>query len=453
MVKIEVFGGRREIGGNCIKINDGDYSLLFDQGIRFNIFKRYYGPLTEPWSIKELRDIGAVPEVSVYDGVSNIYISHLHLDHLGALGNIPNKQEIEAIYLPSIAIYQVMKKRWEHSLFHTWTSQILPERMYLKRRLSDLLDGSVKGDENVLPLMVFHSAYPSYAFLYFGSDETVLYTGDFTTESVLPEYLMQKLELYAKGNTLFEFLSDNPDIKVDVLIMEGTYVRPFLPFNLITYANERNVISNIRCSISGERLLFAYFDELNLELFLLLTYISSECHRKVLVYNRRLVSLLNAFLKVKPGLRSLFKDTLVLPDTFHDLIENNELFNYEACYEEIIEDLMRNKAEWLIITNKNLIEFIKWFRVQFTSVRGSELLFASAEPFYEELDRQPESTLRRWLNLFGIRMRKVGVLGHYNPVKLRNILEGIKPRKLLPVHTEHPELFKRVFRGKILLNM
>ena len=39
---IEIYGGYREIGGNCVVIRDGDRKLVLDNGIRFSILRKYY---------------------------------------------------------------------------------------------------------------------------------------------------------------------------------------------------------------------------------------------------------------------------------------------------------------------------------------------------------------------------------------------------------------------------
>lgn len=38
MVKIEILGGQREIGGNCIRITDKDRIILFDKNWKYGVF-------------------------------------------------------------------------------------------------------------------------------------------------------------------------------------------------------------------------------------------------------------------------------------------------------------------------------------------------------------------------------------------------------------------------------
>lgn len=110
MVEIKILSGLNSIGGNFIRIEDGDKILIFDQGIRFDIMARYYSGLISPTGLAELREIGVLPQAEWYRDADAIYITHMHLDHLGALSNIPLETKL---YLPSLAIYQDMEERWE----------------------------------------------------------------------------------------------------------------------------------------------------------------------------------------------------------------------------------------------------------------------------------------------------------------------------------------------------
>ena len=51
MVKVNILGGAESIGGNFVRIEDGDRVLIFDQGIRFDVMANYYTPFITPISI------------------------------------------------------------------------------------------------------------------------------------------------------------------------------------------------------------------------------------------------------------------------------------------------------------------------------------------------------------------------------------------------------------------
>ncbi|USN45715.1 MAG: MBL fold metallo-hydrolase [Candidatus Woesearchaeota archaeon] len=83
MVKIIPLGGYGEIGRNCTYIEEGSDGLLLDLGLHVDRFSKNALP---EMSLKALRSIGAIPNITdVKKKVKALFISHAHLDHLGAL--------------------------------------------------------------------------------------------------------------------------------------------------------------------------------------------------------------------------------------------------------------------------------------------------------------------------------------------------------------------------------
>jgi ribonuclease J len=86
---------------------------------------------------------------------------------------------------------------------------------------------------------------------------------------------------------------------------------------------------------------------------------------------------------------------------------------------------------------------------------------ASTEPFNEEMEINEEKMIN-WLNFFSVNyeyeMKKDQkifvrrhVSGHASKLELKELIEKINPAKIIPIHTEHCELFERMFGKKIVL--
>ena len=131
---------------------------------------------------------------------------------MGALSNIPHETEV---HLPSLPIYEDIEERWGTS--PTWLA-LIPRKYYVKLEGLKPLEAD---KNNVMAIPVSHSAYPAYALLYFGKKETVLYSGDFRVESFLTR---DDFLEFNRGESMLEFFSNNRDIKVDTLVIEGTNV-------------------------------------------------------------------------------------------------------------------------------------------------------------------------------------------------------------------------------------
>jgi ribonuclease J len=69
-----------------------------------------------------------------------------------------------------------------------------------------------------------------------------------------------------------------------------------------------------------------------------------------------------------------------------------------------------------------------------------------SEPFSEE-DLEPK-VLQNWLSHFGLRLHQIHASGHCPSRDLAKIIETINPEKIVPIHTEHPDLFQEKFRNR-----
>lgn len=68
-LKVEVYGGYGEVGGNCIALLEGDRKIIFDNGLRFSMLKRFYAGRVEPLGPVELRSVSAIPPRELYGGL------------------------------------------------------------------------------------------------------------------------------------------------------------------------------------------------------------------------------------------------------------------------------------------------------------------------------------------------------------------------------------------------
>jgi ribonuclease J len=86
---------------------------------------------------------------------------------------------------------------------------------------------------------------------------------------------------------------------------------------------------------------------------------------------------------------------------------------------------------------------------------------ASTEPFNEEMEID-ETKMVNWLDFFNIgydyeikNEQKIfvrrHVSGHASKPELKELIERINPAKIIPIHTEHCELFEGMFEEKIVL--
>ncbi|MEE8198697.1 MAG: MBL fold metallo-hydrolase RNA specificity domain-containing protein, partial [Thermoplasmata archaeon] len=61
-----------------------------------------------------------------------------------------------------------------------------------------------------------------------------------------------------------------------------------------------------------------------------------------------------------------------------------------------------------------------------------------------------DKILHRWLERFGLRHRQLHASGHLSRPELETMVREMNAGKVIPVHTEHPELFLGL-AGKVTL--
>jgi ribonuclease J len=405
MMEIKILSGSTSIGGNFIRIEDGDRTIIFDQGIRFDIMSRYYSGFIAPRGVAELRSIGVLPKPEWYQGASAIYISHMHLDHLGALSNIPHETSVK---LPSVAVYEDMEEKWGAS--PTWLS-LIPRKYYVE---IEELQPFQTDKNNVIALPVSHSAYPAYAFIYFGKNETVLYTGDFRTESFLNQSIFRELN---KGNDMFTFLEENRDIKIDSLIIEGTNIgSDRIP---ITPTEATKIIEKLA---KNRKQLLATLHSLDVEYAYMLVSMAEEMKMQVAIASIPLAKLLEKIpnLPLKPQAIEEYVDYLVpFPKIPIENIEEKTL---------------------ILVSYREIVDLIKDLNLTGNLSKDCLAIISEPEPQIEEGSEY--SVIANWFSMMGIESYRIRSSGHYYQYQLKAILERIKPKKhIRMVHTEKTRLF------------
>ncbi|MEM4282783.1 MAG: MBL fold metallo-hydrolase [Candidatus Woesearchaeota archaeon] len=406
-MEIKILSGSTSIGGNFIRIEDGDQTIIFDQGIRFDLMSKYYSRLIAPRGVAELRSIGAIPKPEWYNEASAIYISHMHLDHLGALSNIPCETKVK---LPSLEVYKNMEEKWGTS--PTWLS-LIPRKYYVE--LVELKPFQID-ENNVMAIPVSHSAHPAYSFIYFGKNETVLYTGDFRIESFLDQKTFRELN---KGDDLFNYIEENKDVKIDTLIIEGTNI-----------GSDRFPISPteaakiIRKIAKNRKQLLATLHSLDLEYAHMLVSLAEEMGLQVAVASVSLVKLLEKIprLSLKPHVIGEYVDYITpFSKTSIDSIKEETL---------------------TLVSYSEIVDFIK--DLSLTGSLSDDCLAIISEAESQTEEGLEYAVIANWFSMMGIESYRIRASGHYYQYQLRAIMEKIKPRKSVKIiHTEKPQLFEK----------
>jgi ribonuclease J len=132
----------------------------------------------------------------------------------------------------------------------------------------------------------------------------------------------------------------------------------------------------------------------------------------------------------------------------------------ERCRDRVVtaHDVSRNQGDYVLcFSYYDLHELID------IQPSGGTYIYSSSEAFNEEMHMDLDR-LRNWISHFNLRLagdpgdregrgREPGfhASGHIHGPGLVELVETIKPRVLIPVHTENRRFFKKHFAGKLRL--
>jgi ribonuclease J len=405
MTKVNVLSGSRTIGGTFIRIDDGEKVIVFDQGVRFDIFRRYYTDWVTPLGVMELRKLGILPKEEWYEDVQDIYITHLHLDHLGALSNIPKPI---SVHIPGGSVYEeIARKRWERS--PSWLN-IIPESYYIETQDVQPLN---EDKNNVLALPVSHSAFPAMAYLYFGKDKNVLYTGDMRVNGYLDKKSFNKLR---GGPSLLEYMANQRDIRIDVLLIEGTnFGSDRMP---ISPKDSLEIMKRIGTHHEHAIVTTHYLD---VEFLLATIKLAQDLNRECFVLSEPVAKILHTI-----GVNSKIK-----------VVED---FAVTPAFPSITLQEAFEEPSMLIASYYEIVDLCRKISKTEIGEKAIASIITEPEPSTEEMVEY--EVVNRWLLRTGIQPYRLRVSGHYYPFEIDKILKTIKPKSVIPVHTERPELMK-----------
>ena len=410
--KVKIYGGFNTIGGNCVVVESPSMSIMLDQGVNFTQLKNFYGFSIQPDSVEELREMKVIPPKEAYEGIEEIYISHLHLDHLGSL-NIP---EEVSVYVPSKEIAEILSRSW----WFSWKQHLFPQTL----SFADFKD--VERSKRIRYVKVSHSAFPSFAFRIDTEDVSIIYTGDFRLTT--PHTIL--------SNTT-ENLKELAEDHVDLAIIEGTNFSRKM--NFLTPSQFKAMLRDI-LERYDRTLLFITAHPLDLEATLAILELLWKSDYTPVFENSYYAQLLDVMIDI---IRYPVENELIFAPRSTSGI--GFLNNFELEYLSMLRD--RKIAIFIPATGIKDVKTI----VKLLDEDTSGLLHISilGEPLSEEWIIE-EKKISNWLRFLGITSYRFHLSGHYHPYEFKDIIEAINPKEIIPVHTLIPDTMLNLFKKYLI---
>jgi ribonuclease J len=291
----------------------------------------------------------------------------------------------------------------------------------------------VKMDElEIQPIHVDHSVPGAYGFIIHTSKGSIVYSGDYRLHGPMSHMTSEFAERAEKSDPV-------------VMVSEGTRVSP--DEDQIIHSESRvKAESNEVVANASTRLVVVAFYSRDIDRFKTFYQIARENDRKVVI-PLKLAHLLSK-LKSDPMLKipDVMKDDSIL---FYKKRKKTGEFaesDYYTWERPFLEKAVNYKYihdnESKLLFNLDLVNFTELIDVKPST--GGHFIHSMSEPFSEE--DIGTDVMNNWLTHFGLKFHQIHASGHCPSKDLVTIVNKIQPGKLIPVHTEHPKLFKRLFK-------
>ena len=418
---LSFFGGVGEIGGNKILLHDKDVNVFLDFGKNFEKENQFYeNPYITPREEKHLLELNMLPKVAgLYRcdetncDLDAIFITHPHTDHYYDIRFI---KDCYPIYCGE-ATCNIMKAMENSGHLYSVDYNIS------KKNFKTYMTGDIIKNFDpiiVTPVHVEHSVPGSYGLIIETANGNIVYTGD--------------LRMQGSNKSLTEdFIKKAQITDPDILIIEGTNI------DYSKIETEEEVKYKIDKVVSKTKgLILAGFNRTDIDRL-------RSFYNVAITQGRILVlSMKQAYLVHK------LKDDSHL-DTFNVNDPNVRVFVRNkktiAAYEkeiaseyDVIDAQDVNKMQNKVIMVASLYDMNEMADIK--PVANSVYILSTSEPF-DEVGEFKLDKLKNWLNHYGIPIFNIHASGHADAHELREIIERINPKRIIPIHTARPELFQK----------
>jgi ribonuclease J len=416
--------GTNEIGGSCVEIASDKTRIIVDIGIpivdqtRKNFDIRKY----RDHSTGRLLSEGILPDIKgLYENSSKspdgILLSHAHQDHYGLYKYV--NQNIK-FYLsePSHRLIELSEifspvggtiKKYEY--FKTYQPYFI-------------------GDFKITPYLMDHSAFDSHAFLIECGDKRIFYSGDFRN--------------HGRKGKIFEYFKTISPQNVDYLILEGTS----LGSNLNRNKSEKEIENEfIRCFKETDKVNIIYLSGQNIDRLVSIIRASIRT-KKIIVIDPYIANILAIVSKSSripnpcnaPDLIKVYFPQNIC-SSFSKKSKEHMFFQFKKLkitYKEISE----KQKNIVLLARPSSLNFIK----KIPDFTNGIFIYSLWKGYMEK----PESI--KFIQYFKENkyiIKSIHSGGHANISTLKEMVDAINPREIIPIHTFEKNSYKEFFKHPI----
>ena len=474
MVSLTLYGGAGEIGGNKILVESKDSSIFLDFGMSFGTMGQYFSEFLQPRKSSSLTDffeLGLLPDIKgIYRNdylahmerpaeeraVDGVLLSHAHADHSHYIHFL--RQDIPVYCTEaSRTILRVLQETGSGtftdflSMCDAFTfyenkqgglsrvTKRTPEHVH-ERDINVVEPGTRMsvGGFGVESVPVDHSLPGACGYIVEYDGGNLVYTGD--------------IRFHGSNQELSRrFVERARNACPKILLCEGTRID----------SEAQDTEADVRERITGyisvaDGLVFVEhpirdIDRINTMLE------AARANGRQFAVNLKMAYLVRELGELCPF--TLDDVRIMIPKKSWGLITKEG-----ATPEQVLGDYAAWERGFIgmdnAITHRELqaepdnyvVSMNMWDINQLTDIRPQNAIWikSSCEPFDPEMELDEERK-QHWLEHFGIVEFQAHASGHASGPELREMIERIAPDVVVPVHTEHPEMFGDITDARVVI--
>ena len=424
-MKFKIHRGTHEIGGSCVEVWTDNTRILLDfgmplvnkEGSEFDFSK--FKNLTTP----ELIEYGVLPDIKgLYNDtdklIDGVIISHAHQDHYGLLNYI---HKAVKHYLGE-ATHKIIEL---NNLF-------TPQEIHIENAIYFEREKTFKiGDISITPYWADHSAFDAYSFLVESEGKSLFYSGDFRSHG-------------RKANA-FKWFTHNAPQNVDYLLLEGTTIgRESKPFK--TEVEIENDFVKVFQEQTKINLIYTSGQNIDRIVSIFRACIKTNKILVVDVYVATILKELSPFAKIPYPSKEYENLKVMFPYYTSRRLKNegNKTILYQFKDYKITKEKIGNQADKIVmLVRPSMQKDLE----NITGIDGGNLIYSMWEGY---LQKSGTKKLLDYLTNRNFTIHKIHTSGHADTETLKQMVEAIKPKNIVPIHTFSGSEYSRIFSTPIV---
>ena len=402
-IQFIIHRGSHQIGGNCVELATQNTRILIDCGL----------PLDFEEQPKNTQEKILEDSKEWTRNCDAIFLSHYHADHYGLLNEAPEGTKVYATKETA----ELMK-----------ISGIFGEDLTKHLDIQPIENTVIVKDFRVTKYDVDHSAFGASAFLFEVYGKTILYSGD--------------IRLHGKKGILYQNLPQH----VDYLFLEGTNLGRGGRQKTEDEVRDEFVE---RFSENNDCLHLVWCSSQNIDRIIALYRACKSTGRTLCVdpYTAYVLELAQSFHTTIPTAKTHSNLLIFYP---HYLTSKMKAKDENLIYGPFVKRKKLNTS--LLKTHPN--KYVLLFRptlLYYAKTYLNDVKVCLTNSIWKEYwnqDREDINRLKAWIDEepeLRKRLPDIHTSGHADVESLQQIVEHIKPKTIIPIHTEYSESFSSLF--------